>query len=91
MDDKGTDFPPTGRLDPEALAARNRRNIWLALALAGFVVLVGVITVVRLGDTDGEFYYRFEQDSEVDEAELPPGMTPDQAAPPPGLTPEPAQ
>lgn len=90
MDDKGRDFPQTGRLDAEGLAARNKRNIWLALALVGFVVLIGLITVVRLGDTDGKFYYHNETESEADGTELPLGMSPDQAAPPPGLTPEPA-
>ncbi len=35
-------------LDAEALKARNRRNLWLGLALAGFVVLVMITTVIRL-------------------------------------------
>lgn len=36
-------------MDPEALRARNRRNIVIALALAAFVALVFVITMARLG------------------------------------------
>lgn len=38
-------YPP---LDADALKARKRRNLWLGLALAGFVVLVMVTTVIRL-------------------------------------------
>ena len=51
--------PP--RLDEEARQAQKRRNWWLALALFGFVILVGVTTVVRLADSelgpDGGFYW----------------------------------
>lgn len=46
--DEGRDFPEQGRLSDDEIKARNRRNIWLGLALFGFVVLVMVITVVRL-------------------------------------------
>ncbi len=38
-------------LGPEqeaALRARNRRNLWLALALGAFVVLVFIITIIKL-------------------------------------------
>jgi len=35
------------------LAARKRRNVWLALALAGFVVAVLVVTMVRISQGDG--------------------------------------
>ncbi len=43
--------------DPEAprplsdaeVKARNRRNLWLAFALVGFVVLVAAVTMARLG------------------------------------------
>jgi hypothetical protein len=34
---------------PEAAKARRRRNIAMALGLAGFVVLIFVVTIVRLG------------------------------------------
>ncbi len=34
---------------PEAAKARSRRNIAMALALAGFVILIFVVTLVRLG------------------------------------------
>jgi hypothetical protein len=40
--------PAAGGHDAEALKARKRRNLWLGLALAGFVVLVMAITVIRL-------------------------------------------
>lgn len=46
--------------DP-ALAAQRRRNLWLGLALFGFVVLVGVSTAIRLQDAaltdDNSFYF----------------------------------
>lgn len=90
MADKGRDFPATAQFSAEELAARKQRNVWLALALVAFCVLVGAITVVRLGDTDGKFYYHNDPNSDEAGQELPPGMTPDQAAPPPGLTPEPS-
>jgi hypothetical protein len=35
-------------LDDDALKARKRRNLWLGLALAGFVVLVMITTIIRL-------------------------------------------
>lgn len=79
-------------LSPEADKARKSRNLWLALALFGFVILVGAITMVRLGESSGsDFYYNVRAENPADEATpaLPPGMTPDQAAPPPGLTPDP--
>jgi hypothetical protein len=40
--------PAVQQMDPEALKARKKRNLWLGLALAGFVVLVMVITMIRL-------------------------------------------
>ncbi len=38
--------------DAEAarLAAQKRRNVWLGLALFGFVVLVGVVSGLRLAE-----------------------------------------
>ena len=35
--------------DEEARKAQKRRNLWLALALAAFVILVGLTTIMRLG------------------------------------------
>jgi len=35
-------------LTAEELRARNRRNVWIALAVAGFVVLVFLVTLVKL-------------------------------------------
>ncbi|MEL6324339.1 MAG: hypothetical protein AAGJ29_13995 [Pseudomonadota bacterium] len=32
------------------LAAQKRRNVWLGLALAGFVVLVALVSAVRLAE-----------------------------------------
>lgn len=88
------EFTPAARLEPEALVARKRRNIWLGAALFGFVVLVGVTTVIRLSTTDlsegASFYYSpGKAGNPLQEAPaLPPGMTEDQAAPPAGLEPD---
>lgn len=35
-------------MTPEELAARKRRNLWIALSVGAFVVLVFLITVVKL-------------------------------------------
>lgn len=35
-------------MTPEELQARKRRNLWIALAIAGFIVLVFLITLARL-------------------------------------------
>lgn len=45
VDDPNFEVRP---LSDDEAKARKRRNLWLALALVGFVILVGVITVVRL-------------------------------------------
>lgn len=39
--------PP--QLDDEARKAQKRRNLWLAIALVAFVVLVAMTTMLRLG------------------------------------------
>jgi cell division protein FtsB len=38
----------TVQLTPEQEKARKRRNLWIALSLAAFMVLVFVITLARL-------------------------------------------
>jgi hypothetical protein len=35
-------------LTPEEIAARKRRNVWLALAIGAFVILVFAITLTKL-------------------------------------------
>jgi hypothetical protein len=45
--------PVVPQLDAEAIKARNRRNLWLGLALAGFVLLVMVMTFIRLNTATG--------------------------------------
>lgn len=40
---------PDPLTDPEARKARARRNLALGAALIGFVVLVFIVTIVRLG------------------------------------------
>ncbi|WP_018147091.1 hypothetical protein [Henriciella marina] len=41
-------FKPV-KLSDEARRAQKRRNLWLALALITFVVLVALTTIMRLG------------------------------------------
>lgn len=43
------DQPPPRPLDEDARKAQKRRNLWLALALIAFVVLVIATTMIRLG------------------------------------------
>ncbi|MEM1104887.1 MAG: hypothetical protein AAGH87_00745 [Pseudomonadota bacterium] len=50
MDDEKFDVRA---MTPEEAKARSRRNIWLALALVGFVALVLATTVVRLSQNAG--------------------------------------
>lgn len=40
------------QLSDEAIAARKKRNIWLALALLVFVVLVGITSMIRIQSVD---------------------------------------
>jgi hypothetical protein len=75
--------------DPAEVKARNSRNRWLGVALAVFVILVGVITFIRLSSSDlseSGFYYTMDDKGEKVQT-LPEGMSPEQAAPPPNLTP----
>lgn len=44
------DLPETVALTPEETKARNRRNLWIALAIGAFVVLVFFITMVKVQD-----------------------------------------
>lgn len=39
--------------NPEAFKAQKRRNMWLALALIAFVVLMGVGTAIRISEGAG--------------------------------------
>lgn len=40
--------PDVQPITPEDLAARKKRNLWLGLALGGFVILVMITTIIRL-------------------------------------------
>ncbi len=68
----------TGRLSADALAAQKRRNAWLALALVGFVILVGITTAIRIQATDFSknegFYFSgsLEQETRTPPPELAP-------------------
>ncbi len=81
-DPKAPIAPAFTTLNPEAEAARASRNLWLGLALFGFVVIVGAITAIRLAEAaktgDAEFYYHMGDKGERIEGDgivaLPPGM-----------------
>ena len=57
--DKNNETPTIQPLSEAELAARKKRNLWLALSLVGFVALVLMVTFVRLSQTtvmpDGGF------------------------------------
>lgn len=36
----------------DEIAAQKKRNLWLALALVTFVILVGLISAIRIGTSD---------------------------------------
>lgn len=42
------------RLTPEELNARKRRNVWIAMALVGFIVLVFFTTALRMLSNQAE-------------------------------------
>jgi hypothetical protein len=44
------DLPETVTLTPDEIAARKRRNLWIALSIAAFVVLVFLITMAKVKD-----------------------------------------
>ena len=44
------DVQETVTLTPEEKKARSRRNLWIALAIGAFVVLVFFITMVKVQD-----------------------------------------
>jgi hypothetical protein len=43
-------YPEVVTLSPEELKARKRRNLWIALAIGAFVVLVFLISMVKVQD-----------------------------------------
>ena len=51
------------------LQARKRRNVWLALALVGFVVIVGVSSAIRIQEPDFSGGDRLYFSGYLDEAE----------------------
>ena len=51
------------------LKAQKRRNVWLAFALVGFVVIVGVSTAIRIQETDFSGGDRLYFSGYLDEAE----------------------
>lgn len=85
-------FPEPVQMDDAARAAQKRRNLWLGLALLGFVILIALTTFVRLSgseDNQTNFYYNMNQTGQVEAPTLPPGMSPEQAAPPANLSADP--
>ena len=84
--------PLSKLIDAAARTAQKRRNLWLGLALLGFVFLVGLTTFVRLSgsqDNQANFYYNMNQTGQEETPALPPGMSPDQAVPPETLSVDP--
>ena len=60
---------PNEELAELQLKAQKRRNAWLALALVGFVVIVGVSTAIRIQETDFTGGDRLYFSGYLDEAE----------------------
>jgi hypothetical protein len=60
---------PTEELATLQLKAQKRRNAWLAIALVGFVVIVGVSTAIRIQETDFTGGDRLYFSGYLDEAE----------------------
>lgn len=64
-----SDQTPVPEIDPELrLKAQKRRNVWLALSLVAFVVIVGVSTAVRIQETDFSSTDRLYFSGYMDEA-----------------------
>ncbi|MEM6411004.1 MAG: hypothetical protein AAF683_05670 [Pseudomonadota bacterium] len=42
--------PLAEQAEAERLAAQKKRNVWLAVALFGFVILVGLVSAIRLAE-----------------------------------------
>lgn len=64
-----TDTFEVVELSPEATAARKKRNIWLAAALLGFVLLVGAATAIRISETgskDGMYFSGYMNEAAVE-------------------------
>ena len=64
-----TDAFEVVELSPEAVAARNNRNMWLAVALLGFVLLVGTTTAIRISETgakDGMYFSGYMNEAAVE-------------------------
>lgn len=83
-------FTATHMPDPEEVKARKGRNFWLGLALAAFVILVGLMTFIRLSSSDlskGGFYYDAQDRPSESVQDLPAGMSEDEAGFPPNLQP----
>jgi len=60
------------QIDHAAIKARKSRNIWLALALVAFVLLMGVGTAIRIQQgagvsaCEGSFYWDMDSNSCVE-------------------------
>lgn len=61
--------PPVDEQAALQLKAQKRRNAWLAAALVGFVVIVGVSTAIRIQETDFSGGDRLYFSGYLDEAE----------------------
>lgn len=65
-------------LTPEQLAARNKRSLWIALGLVGFIVLIFLTTFLRMQSNLAE---RTAQDRAVATAALAPSAASGTSAP----------
>lgn len=61
---------------PEEVSAQKRRNVWLAIGLFAFVVLVGTTTAIRISNADlgpdDKLYFDGYLESSAPEVEAPP-------------------
>ena len=60
-------------LTPEQLAARNKRSLWIALGLVGFIVLIFLTTFLRM---QSNLAARIAQDRATAAAPAQPGVQP---------------
>lgn len=77
--------PTPVRRSPEEIVAQKKRNVWLALALVGFILLVGITSAIRIQGTDfskSEGFYNsgaLQKKSNPPPVLQPPAETPEEA------------
>lgn len=48
--DMADNSQPAEQVEAARLAAQKKRNVWLAIALFAFVILVGLVSAIRLAE-----------------------------------------